>query len=71
MLIRINNLPLNIDTFGHSYVEMANDVTEVITQPLTVAMNIGGTHILSADMNPINAPQHIVDAFSHVIDWIF
>lgn len=71
MLIRINSIPLNVDTFARDYVDVANDITDVITQPLTVGFHLGNFQVESADLNPVNIPQHIANAIDHVIEWIF
>ncbi len=71
MLIKINNVPLNVDTFARDYSDVADDISEVITQPLTLGFHIGDVQIESADLNPVNIPQHIANALNHIIEWIF
>jgi hypothetical protein len=60
-----------MDTFAQAYIERANDITEVIDQPITVGFHIGNLHVESADLNPVNIPEHIANGINHLIDWIF
>ncbi|OPH61743.1 hypothetical protein BC351_00435 [Paenibacillus ferrarius] len=71
MLIRINNAPLEVDSFAQTYIEASNELTKVITQSINVELSVGGSHLISADMNPINAPHYIIKAINHLVDWIF
>lgn len=71
MLIKINNVPLDVDTFARDYMDVTSDITEAITQPLTVAWSFGENHLISYDVNPINLPQHIINVASDIIGWVF
>lgn len=68
MLVKLNGLP--IEQVADSISQTAYQVNDIITQPLTIEFAYGNYHLVSADLNLINAPHHIVDGFIHVIDII-
>lgn len=68
MLIRMNGTPLE------HIADTAHVVVDVVTTPVNVDISMGSCHLISADLNPINAPQHVWDGFvqaSHMIINLF
>lgn len=59
MLVKINGDPMKFDW---------EQVREFATQPINVEFTYGTEHLISADLNPINAPQHVWDGIVHFPD---
>lgn len=71
MLVKINNIPLNVDTFARDYVDVSEDIIDIMTQHLSVDITVGSAHLISADLNPINTPEHILNVAKHIIEFVF
>jgi hypothetical protein len=64
VLVRINGAI--IPEVAESVVDGFKEVTEYISQDAIIDVSFGGYHIISADLNPINMPRHIVDGIVHL-----
>lgn len=64
MLVRINGLPIQEVPSKVAYV--ADTVSEIAFQPLNVELTYGSHHLVSADLNPLNAPHHVLEGIQHL-----
>lgn len=85
MLIKMNGVPVDIQQvsqqigdvtkrIGEAELDFYHHLVPVVNQPLNVDFSYGSHHLISADLNPLNAPQHVWDGFvqaSHMIINLF
>lgn len=68
MLVKLNGIP--IEALTHHMSNTAEILKNVVITPINFDVGVGVYHFTSPDLNPINAPQHIVEGFIHLPDKI-
>lgn len=64
MLIKISGTPI-VDITNQMGIT-AEQLQDLVTTPINVEFVFGTHHLIGTDLNPINAPKHLIDGFNHL-----